>query len=108
MEEEIQMIMNDMICIIEENPKKSKKSVIFANTARVRLIPSKREIIEQSLVKELWWDRNDYMCFRNNAVYELREFFQTFPEADVPYYTKNLWTVVDFDAIYSSLLDTDD
>ena len=107
MEEEIQIIMNDMICIIEKNPKKSKKSVIFSNTARVCLIPSKHEIIEGNLVKELWWNRNDFMCFRANAVYELQEFFKTFPEADIPYYTKNLWTDVDFDSIYS-LLDSDD
>jgi hypothetical protein len=103
--EEINNLMEEMICYIEQIPidtgKKKKVKFNFYNYCV--LIPCKNELIENNLVTQIWWSQIDFWIFRNNATNELREFLYTFPQADYKYYAKNLWYELDFDKIYSDL-----
>ena len=89
----------------ESNVQKSVKpkfNVVF-NTASYYYIPTRYEFLSENLKSDIWWTNEDYMNFRNLASFEVREFVKVYPNVDVKYCMKNLWTMIDFDYIYAQL-----
>ena len=86
----------------EQKQKKSKFNVVF-DRPTYYYIPTRYEFLSENLKSDIWWTNEDYMNFRKVASFEVREFAKVFPNMDVKYYMKNLWTMIDFDSIYAQM-----
>lgn len=51
---------------------KSSRSVSFDSTARVILVPSRKEYKDHGLVPDLWYEEKDYKSFKQSALSELQ------------------------------------
>lgn len=96
---------NDKINIFENDNnsiyKKSKRKIsINDNNNEIFMIPTKKEIIEDNLKEELWWNGNDFRFFHATAAMELQTFMQINPHLDIKILSRILWLEVDFDEIY--------
>ena len=89
-----------MVTVTSLNEKKCKKNVSFNEYGKMYFIPNRSELFEDSEKNEIWWNGMDFLNFRNQATCELREFMRQNPTADYKKYSKTLWLVLDFDAIY--------
>jgi hypothetical protein len=75
-----------------------KKTVHIGEYREYCYIPNRDELTNKD---EIWWRGEDYVRFRFEASVELREFLKYCPGADMKYYSKMLWTILDFDEIYA-------
>jgi len=56
-----------------------KKTVTFSSVVYLRLIPTRREIVEENLFDELWWSEKDFIQFRIETFDEMNELKQKHP-----------------------------
>jgi hypothetical protein len=88
--------------IIPDIIKNSKKRITFNDTVYVCYIPTKQEILDEDLKKDLWWSMQEMNDIRSIYNMELQYFMNLYPHNNIRTVQKQLWLVVDFDAIYSS------
>ena len=82
--------------------RKKKKSVSFGE-AHGYYIPSRRELFQLINKNDIWWSQTDFINMRLTASNEVREFIRQNPIANYKMCVKQLWTILDFDAIYAKL-----
>ena len=62
--------------------KKPKRSVSFSRAVHVMLIPTREEYCQANLDTSMWWDRDDYDTFKDDAVSELKSLMRVDPRID--------------------------
>jgi len=104
---EIKELLNQLIILIEIKERQTSvdaKKLSFHEMTSYINIPNRDDILDNGISKdELWWGTEDYIDFKNSALFEIREFMKHNPQANVQYYLKHLWTELDFDFIYAEL-----
>jgi hypothetical protein len=97
-------ISTDILRDLVGNPYKPKKnkSVSFGE-AHGYYIPSRRELFQLVNKTDMWWSQTDFINMRLTASNEVREFIRQNPIANYKMCVKQLWTILDFDAIYAKL-----
>ena len=77
--EQYEMISEqDNIVIIDK-----QKKVKFCKNVKVILIPSTNEYIEAQLKHVIWWNADDYKIFKMQAVEDIKEYLQIFPNVTI-------------------------
>jgi hypothetical protein len=79
-----------------------KKSVSFGEVHGY-YIPSRRELFQLVNKSDIWWSQTDFINMRLTASNEVQEFIRQNPVANYKICVKQLWTILDFDAIYAKL-----
>jgi hypothetical protein len=74
-----------------KNKNKNKKSVSFSNIRFLHIIPNRLDLVNASLLHNLWWSNNDYLRFRNDAFNEIRELQKRFPNINLKQSLKLLY-----------------
>ena len=91
---------DDKIDLLGFTDSMGKKRIRINDKNEIFMIPTKKEIIEDNLKEELWWNGNDFRNFYATAAMELQTFMQVNPHLDIKILSKILWLEVDFDEIY--------
>jgi hypothetical protein len=107
--ENIQGYINEMIDCIEEESifsmvynYKPLKRVQFDNVVCMRLIPSRSDIHQCNLQKDLWLNNSEFNVIRSGAIREYTQYMTFNRFSNKPKKTmKNLWYDLDFDEIYN-------
>jgi hypothetical protein len=107
--ENIHEYINEMIDCIEEESifsivynYKPLKTVQFNNLVEIRLIPSRSDIHQCNLQKDLWLNNSEFNIIRTGAIREYTQYMIFNRFSNKPKKTmKNLWYDLDFDEIYS-------
>jgi hypothetical protein len=72
------------------------KTVHFSNERRVRLIPNRKDLMNDNLIEELWWSPCDRAIFRREAAIEtVNEYYKlSIDQRDIikfDLFTKQYW-----------------
>jgi hypothetical protein len=79
----------------------SIKKIRFNETSYFHLIPSRQEILDENLKKDLWWTQEEMNNIRYIYTMELQQFMQAYPHNNIRDVQKQLWLVFDFDELYA-------
>lgn len=79
-----------------------KKSVSFGEV-QIYYIPKRYELFQEVNKTDIWWSQTDFINMRLTASNEVQEFIRQNPVANYKICVKQLWTILDFDAIYAKL-----
>lgn len=101
MNNNLRLINTNMIPDIIRNA--SIKRIRFNDTAYLHLIPSRQEIIDENLKKDLWWTQEEMEFIRFVYTMELQQFMAAYPNNNIRDVQKRLWVTLDFDEIYARL-----
>jgi hypothetical protein len=94
--DDIENVLFDMIKKIEKKNRKIK----INDSIEYFFIPTKREIIEEKLVDDIWWTKEETELNQFICKMELQQFMKLFPNNDIRTVARQLWLVFDFDEIY--------
>jgi hypothetical protein len=63
----------------EAQYKKPKKKVTFHTKVMIFPIPTRKELSEEIPFQHLWWSKNEYQRFQEEAINDLRIIFMHYP-----------------------------
>ena len=65
------------------SPINIEKKVKFCKNVKVILIPTLNEYIEAQLKSVIWWNDEDYKSFKSEAVIEIKQYIEKYPDISV-------------------------
>jgi len=74
------LFSNSYYLLMQNQIKKTIKKVTFSNIVSLHLIPSRQEIIDENLLNDLWWDKQDCTRFYLEWLEEMRELKGKHPD----------------------------
>lgn len=99
MDNQLHIFNIDSISDIIKNS--SRKRIHFKETVSYYYIPSRQEMIEEDIKKDIWWTMEEMQIFRAISNLELQQFMRAYPNNNIRDVQKQLWLVLDFDEIYA-------
>jgi hypothetical protein len=70
---------SNYLLLVSQLDSMMKKSVTFSNIVHLRLIPTRKEIVDADLLQELWWSTKDFIRFRIECFDEMTELKRKHP-----------------------------